>query len=99
MTATCTINKYPLSNDTNLNSIQLEYRHAYLDIIRWIGSKDYKGSLIVPAGFQLTEDSRLSLLRATETHRKNRLPGVLLFKLPIVKENINNVLDIRMLLD
>ena len=91
----CSVNKFPLDPATDINSLQPSVRHAYLDLLAWLESPDYKGSLLVPVGFEVTEENRLLLLRATEPHRAKRPRGIMLFKLPIIKEKIQGIIDIR----
>ena len=48
----------------------------------WLGSEEYKGSVMVPPGFVMSKEYRFRLVEMTDPHRKSRSPGVLLFTLP-----------------
>jgi len=56
-----------------------EYLHQ---VGEWLGSLDYKGSLIVPLGYTLSDEYRSHLLEMTSPYLGVRDPGVLLFTLP-----------------
>ena len=55
-----------------------------LQISRWLASNDYKGSLLVPFDYPLSDDYRLRIVEMTESFRRTRT-GILLFGLPGVK--------------
>lgn len=94
--AACSINKYPLDRTEDINKIALEDRHMHLDILAWLDSPDYKGSVIIPVGYNLTDEARRIFLRLTDDYRKKHRNDncVMLFKLPVIKEKLPNVVDL-----
>lgn len=64
----------------------------YQQLGEWLGSEEYKGSLMVPPGYILTKEYRIHLIEITESYRRSRDPGVLLFTLPGV--DIPNIVSL-----
>lgn len=74
----CSFHKY-VTDEAKTDSE--EYRSQ---LAAWLSSADYKGSLLVPADYLLTEEHRQRILEMTEQFRSTRT-GILLFGLPGVE--------------
>ena len=74
--ARCSFSKYvPPEEDDSLSESFMA------KVSDWLCSKDYKGSIIVPEGYVLSDDYRERIIRATEEFRA-AYHGITLFGLP-----------------
>lgn len=78
----CTYNQYVTASDDDSLAQALQ-------LSSWFRSSDYKGSLLVPEGYQLDTDYRLRIVRMTESFRRKRR-CLLLFTLPGVND-VNSI--------
>jgi len=74
----CSFSRYVKDED---DADSEEFR---IQLAKWLASDDYKGALLVPADYELSEDYRLRIIEMTDAFRASRT-GILLFGLPGVK--------------
>lgn len=81
--AQCTVRDYPLASDDPGPGYGARYNYA-----AWFDSGDYRGSVIVPAGFEMTREHREVILGVTSSVSST---GLVLFKLPVLGEDVPGI--------
>lgn len=77
----CTLNEVFSSKSEG----KRDFQSFALAVDAWIRSPKYKGSILVPEGYQMTEEERLALVEMTAAYKETH-SGVLLFARPEIED-------------
>lgn len=80
ITDACSIHQFPLKEEDR-EKLPSWFAEQKFNYEKWFNSLLYRGSIFVPAGYELTDGHREAILRCTETYT-NTHTGTLIYALP-----------------